>query len=211
MLYDNDDIRIVGLTGMSGAGKTTACEVFAEKGFCIIDCDKVSRNVVEKGRPALGEIAAHFGEGILLGDGSLDRRKLGGIVFSDKQSLAALDGIIYPFIHFEIIRVISERAKAGETLFLLDAPTLFESGADVFCDCVVSVTADKDICRERIMQRDGLTREQAEMRLSSQHGRAFYEERSYRCIVNGGTREELVRHLDETAEEIMQGAYIEQT
>ena len=210
MLYSNDNVQTVGLTGMSGAGKTTACEVFAEKGFCVIDCDKTARRVVEKGKPALAEIAAHFGGDILTGDGSLDRRKLGNIVFADKSSLAALDSIIYPFIHYEIIRETVELIKAGETRFLLDAPTLFESGADVFCDCIVSVTADTELCRQRITLRDGITSEQAEMRLSSQHDRAFYEERSDWCLVNNGTREELVRELHDIAEKVLQGAHIEQ-
>lgn len=203
MLYNNDNICTVGLTGMSGAGKTTACEVFREHGFHIIDCDKVAREVVKCGRPALLEIAAHFGSGILTPDGGLDRKKLGGIVFSDKQKLAELDGLIYPFIHFEIIRELTEFSGTGERLFLLDAPTLFESGADIFCDCIVSVTADISVCRERIMLRDGLTSEQAEKRLSSQHDAGFYRDRSDCCAENNGSAEDFTAKLADIARNIL--------
>ncbi len=202
MLYNNDNICTVGLTGMSGAGKTTACEVFREHGFHIIDCDNVAREVVKCGRPALADIAAHFGSGILTPDGGLDRKKLGGIVFSDKQKLAELDGLIYPFIHFEIIRELTEFSGTGERLFLLDAPTLFESGADIFCDCIVSVTADISVCRERIMLRDGLTAGQAEKRLLSQHDAEFYRERSDHCAENNGDREQFAAGLAQIADNI---------
>ncbi len=232
MLFEGDNVYIVGLTGMSGAGKTTACEVFAENGFCVIDCDIVSRDVVEKGRPALSEISAEFGADVIAPDGTLDRKKLGGIVFASREKLDRLNALIYPYITFEIIRKISVlsnkyeisdkenskqaafasfsvRKEAGngseprsEHLFLLDAPTLFESGANVLCDTLVSVTADIKTCAKRIIERDGLTVEQAEKRLSSQHSADFYRERSQYCAENTGTREELLNKLIMIVEDI---------
>lgn len=202
MLFEGDNVYIVGLTGMSGAGKTTACEVFAENGFCVIDCDIVSREVVEKGRPALSAIAAEFGKDVLSVDGELDRKKLGGIVFGSREKLDRLNELIYPYITFEIIRKINTLSRDGVKLFLLDAPTLFESGADVLCDTVVSVTADIKVCARRIMERDGLTEDQAEKRLSSQHGAEFYSERSRFCAENTGTREEFREKLSFIAEKI---------
>ncbi len=202
MLFEGDNVYIAGLTGMSGAGKTTACEVFEDHGFHIIDCDIVSREVVEKGRPALSEIAAEFGSDVITPDGVLDRKKLGSIVFGSREKLDRLNALIYPYITFEIIRKIRNISESGGNLLLLDAPTLFESGADALCDTVVSVTADIKKCSERIMKRDGLTIEQAEKRLSSQHGAEFYRERSRFCAENTGTREEFVRNLSVIAEEI---------
>ncbi len=201
MLYAHDRRYIVGLTGMSGAGKTTACRVFAECGFAVIDCDIVARNVVMPGRPALAMITERFTPYILCPDGSLDRRKLGGIVFSDNTARLALNEIIYPFITFDILNYASSLSEERQ-LVLLDAPTLFESGADELCDTVVCVTADREFCIERIMQRDGITRAQAEDRLSSQHDASFYTERSRYSAVNCGTIEAFGRDLREIAEKV---------
>ena len=206
MLYTNDGIYIVGLTGMSGAGKTTACEVFREDGFSVINCDEVARYVVETGRPALSAIAGRFGTDMLLGDGSLDRRKLGSLVFSDGEALEALNGIIYPFITYRIINDICSYAASDMKHILLDAPTLFESGADRLCDTIVCVTADRSLCAERIMKRDGITRRQAEERLGSQHDARFYISRSQYSIGNSGERAEFERELRGIAHKIREGA-----
>lgn len=205
MLYSNDNIFTVGLTGMSGAGKTTACRVFAGNGFSVIDCDIISRKAVEKGRPALREIAELFSEDVLTPDGELDRKKTGSIVFGDRRRLDALNRLIYPYIIYLIIEEMNRFAGHGRTLFLLDAPTLFESGADMLCDRIVSVTADTDFCKERIMERDGLTEEQALKRLSSQHDASFYKERSDHCIINNGTAEDLAERTAEIARRLIQG------
>lgn len=177
---------IVGLTGMSGAGKSTACKLFAENGWAVIDCDIVSRIVVEQGKPALREISEHFGSDILLPDGGLDRKRLGDLVFSDEQSLNELNRLIYPYISYEIISRAEEYTVNGNMNILLDAPTLFESGADGFCDKIVSVTAPLKTCAARIMKRDGITAEQAENRLKSQHSEEYYREKSDFCVNNDG-------------------------
>ncbi|MBP3854562.1 MAG: dephospho-CoA kinase [Ruminiclostridium sp.] len=203
MLYAGDNIFIAGLTGMSGAGKTTACRVFAECGFRVIDCDITARRVVQAGKPALAAIAERFSADVLLPDGSLDRRKLGGAVFSDRDALDALNRIIYPFITFDIIR---EAADSGAGIILLDAPTLFESGADRLCDTIVCVTAEREFCAERIMKRDGLTREQAEARLSSQHDAGFYTSRSRYSAVNSGTLAEFESALRDIAGNVLRDA-----
>lgn len=181
-----NECTIVGLTGMSGAGKSTACKLFAENGWAVIDCDIVSRIVVEKGKPALREISEHFGSDILLPDGGLDRKRLGELVFSDEQSLNELNRLIYPYISYEIISRAEEYTVNGNMNILLDAPTLFESGADSFCDKIVSVTAPLKICAARIMKRDGITAEQAENRLKSQHSEEYYREKSDFCVCNDG-------------------------
>ncbi|MCR4779879.1 MAG: dephospho-CoA kinase [Ruminiclostridium sp.] len=199
MLYFNDNVYIVGLTGMSGAGKSTAARVFAAEGIAVIDCDRVARTVVEKGRPALRDIAAEFSENVLTHGGELDRKKLGGIVFTDRERLDKLNTLIYPYITYEIILEIRALAEHGARLIVLDAPTLFESGADRLCDTVMSVVGDTAYCGERIMKRDGLTREQAEQRLSSQHGEDFYRERSEFCIENNGAEAELAARVSEIA------------
>ena len=199
MLYRGDNVHITGLTGMSGAGKTTACGIFRNEGFCVIDCDIVARRVVDCGKPALAEIDRSFPEGVITPEGALDRRKLGSIVFSDKEKLALLDRIIYPYITFYITAAIRELARIGGNMIMLDAPTLFESGADVLCDVIVSITADRESCAARIMKRDGITREQAEQRLASQHDARFFRSRSDHCIENNGDTAGFEEQLKKTA------------
>ena len=184
---------------MSGAGKTTACGIFRNEGFCVIDCDIVARRVVDCGKPALAEIDRSFPEGVITPEGALDRRKLGSIVFSDKEKLALLDRIIYPYITFYITAAIRELARIGGNMIMLDAPTLFESGADVLCDVIVSITADRESCAARIMKRDGITREQAEQRLASQHDARFFRSRSDHCIENNGDTAGFEEQLKKTA------------
>lgn len=183
-MFSDNDAYIIGLTGMSGAGKTTACNVFSECGFAVINCDMVSRVVVEKGKPALNELVNNFGEEILLSDGTLDRKSLGNLIFSDEKSRFLFNDIIYPYISYEMITTAVKYINEGYRYILLDAPTLFESGTDSFCDVIVSVVADRKKCTERIMERDKLTFTEAENRLKSQFPPEFYKQRSDYCVEN---------------------------
>lgn len=190
-MFTDNDVCIIGLTGMSGAGKTTACEAFSECGVGIINCDIVARIVVEKGKPALSELSARFGDDIILPDGTLDRRKIGNLIFSDEKARIVFNEIIYPYISYEMIMNAVKYIKGGSEYVLLDAPTLFESGTDSLCDVIVSVVALHEDSVSRIMLRDNLSREEAENRLSSQFSADFYSEKSDFCVLNNGTKEEL--------------------
>lgn len=189
---------VVGLTGQTGAGKSTVSRVFAENGFSVINADMVARQVMERGSPCLTEVALTFGSGVLSSDGSLDRKTLAGIVFSDRSELQKLNNITYPYITREILRQI--RAFSG--LILLDAPTLFESGADKFCNIIVSVIADAEIRMERIIARDGLTPEQALNRMNSQLEEEYFIGHSDYTIKNNGTTENVLAVAGEVAGKI---------
>lgn len=199
-MFTENDAYIVGLTGMSGAGKTTACQVFSDCGFAIINCDLVSRAVVEKGRPALSELEAHFGTGIILTDGTLNRKTMGNLIFSDKKAREEFNEIIYPYISYEMIISAVKYINSGHRFILLDAPTLFESGIDSFCDIIVSVIADREECLRRIMTRDKLTFDEARNRLLSQFSPEFYREKSDFCAVNKGTVKELQAEIKRIAQ-----------
>lgn len=190
MIFQKNAV-IVGLTGMSGAGKTTACAVFGECGFAVLNCDEAARRVTEAGKPALREIAERFGKEFLFTDGTLNRKKLGSLVFSDEAARLALNKIIYPYILYETVVGIISYIDRGSRWILLDAPTLFESGADALCDRIVSIVADRGQCIERITARDSLTLKQAADRLSSQLPADIYRLRSDCCIDNNGTEEAL--------------------
>ncbi len=179
-------VMVVGLTGQTGAGKSTVAKVFEENGFAIIDADIVARKVVEKGTQCLDEIADFFGNGVITDEGTLNRPALAGIVFSDKAKLETLDTIIYPYITGEILNMIKRFSAEGEKLILLDAPTLFESHADDFCEIIISVLADPDIREQRIISRDGITSEQARKRMNSQMSEDFFISHSDYIIQNNG-------------------------
>lgn len=185
---------------MSGAGKTTVCDVFREKCFEIINCDIVARSVTEKGSACLEKLCTVFGNDILTADSELDRRKLGSIVFSDSEKLKKLNNLIYPYITYNVIKLIE---KSENSIILLDAPTLFESGIDFICDGIISVVCDAEKSIQRIMQRDNITRQQAEERLSSQHSKEYYCSKSDYCIENNGTRQQLISAAEKTADSII--------
>ncbi len=191
-----NEVKIIGLTGMSGAGKTTACAIFEKEGFEIIDCDVICREIVEKGKPCLNEIVNAFGKEILNSDGTLCRRKMGKIVFTQKDKRESLNGIMYPYVSYIVIkRVLSAKNR----FVIIDAPTLFESGTDGLCDIVVSIVAERESLIDRIAERDGIDRNMAESRLDSQHNADFFIENSDYVIQNNNNVEEFTRSVLKTA------------
>lgn len=185
-------IPVVGLTGQTGAGKSVISEGLAEIDCYPIDCDKLARKAVEAGTDTLKKLTEAFGEEILQEDGSLNRRALGGIVFSDPQKLGQLNAITHPAILTLIEDEILYAASLGHKAAVVDAPTLFESGADRLCDTVIAVTAAEQTRLNRIMKRDGLTEQTAKQRIAAQHLTTFYQERSELVIENDGGKQAAV-------------------
>lgn len=192
---------VVGLTGQSGSGKTTVSQVFQENGFQVINADRIAREVVEPGMPCLHEVAENF-PGVLREDGSLNRAALAAIVFHDRVKLDLLGSLTYPYITERILERIECCAADGAELILLDAPTLFESRADDFCDLILSVIAPEELRLQRIMARDGLTEEQARSRLHSQYGDCFYTNNSDFIIKNNKSAEMLLAKAKEVSDKI---------
>lgn len=182
-------VRVIGLTGQSGAGKSEVSSMLEKSGIVCINCDAVSRDVTKKDAPALKAICEVFGDDILRPDGTLDRKKLGSIVFSNKEKLELLNKTIFPFIIDEIKRIIAD--FGGDGVIVLDAPTLFESGCDKICDEKIAVIADREIRLERIMARDSLTKVDAENRINSQLCEEFFKQNCDVIIQNNGDLAEL--------------------
>lgn len=187
---------IVGLTGQSGSGKTTVCSYFQSAKFGIIDCDKVSRDVAEPETQCLMQLASEFGPTVINNDGTLNRKELGNIVFSSRKKLTRLNSIIFPYITERITKLCNVLEAAGYDIIVLDAPTLFESGAYRMCDAIVSVTAPRDILIERIMRRDSLTNAQAQKRLDSQLDESYLRFQSAFIINNNGDLDSLNKKLE---------------
>lgn len=195
---------ILGLTGPSGAGKSLAAQRFVSHGFAHIDADKTARAVVEPGSPCLKELVRAFGEDIVRKDGSLDRKKLARLAFEGRR-VVELNAITHPYIIREIERELEELEKAGCKYAVLDAPTLFESGADRLCDKVMAVTASRELRLKRIMERDGITFEQAKARIDAQPGESFYMDKSDYAASSDGGSTELFAAVDRVADEIKRG------
>ena len=186
------NVNIIGLVGMSGAGKSTVCRRFEENGYRIIDCDIAAREVAQPHGLFLREVAQRISAELINADSSLNRPKTAELIFNDADARALYNRIIYPYITYNVIEKI--RSAGGNVL--LDAPTLFEAGLEMICTHIVSVCADRSVCEQRIIRRDGISPQLAAARLASQHDMEFYKERSDFCIVNNGTAEELFAAAD---------------
>lgn len=169
---------IIGLTGPTGAGKGTFSQIAVRAfGAEHIDTDKIARQVVEPGSAGLAALVGCFGNGILRADGSLDRKKLAAIVFSDRSKLAALNGITHPLVEKEVEKRLADARERLCPFAVIDAPLLFESGEDKLCDVTVGILADEQTRLLRILARDGIDREAAEKRLSAAKSNEYFRER----------------------------------
>jgi len=187
-------MKIIGITGKSGAGKTTVTKYFKKHDAEIVDADIIAREVVESGMPALEEIKNEWQD--VVSEGVLNRPALAKIVFNDAEELHKLNTITHKYIVEEIKQRIK---KSKAPIFIIDAIALFESGLSDLCDVTVCVTADKDVRLKRIMARDGLARIEAEERINAQKSDDFYKEKADFVILNNETES----NLEEVADRIV--------
>ena len=185
---------ILGITGGTGTGKTSVCRYFKNQGFIIIDSDVVARNVCAAGSDCLGEIVGFFGSGVIDSNGSLKRKELGRIVFSDSQKLKKLNEITHKYIIKSIKKIIEE--NEGKNI-VIDAPLLLETGLNSICTKTLCVLADEDIRLARIMERDSLVQADAKARISSQPDDDFYISRCDFVLYNNGDTDSLYIKLCE--------------
>lgn len=176
--------RIIGLTGQSGAGKSTVAKFLEQNGFYVINADLLVRKIYNSGSPCLKTIEAVFGEDIITDNGTPDRKLLAERAFSSKENTALLSSIVHPFVTAELFDEIKKAAEIGTTTVVYDAPQLFESNADVICDEIISVAAEKSVRLERICKRDNISKENALMRMNSQLDEGFFRENSDYIIEN---------------------------
>lgn len=176
--------RLIGLTGQTGAGKSTVADILRKRGYYIIDGDVVARTVVEKGSPVLKNLSGQFGEDIIQPDGSLDRALLARRAFADRESTRRLNEITHPAIIERALEMAENAFKNGYEYAVFDAAGLFESGIDKKCDCVIYVTAPEAVRLARIMERDNIGREDAQRRIAAQFDDEYYFSRSDYVIEN---------------------------
>lgn len=177
---------IIGLTGPTGAGKTTACETFAALGANIINADLCAREATQNSSPALGELAAEFG-GDILENGRLDRKELARRAFCNAERTERLNAILFPYIKDIITEKMENLKASGCRVVVLDAPTLFESGCDALCDVKVAILSPKENRLPRILERDGISEADAQLRMGAGRDDEFYKSRADYILYNNST------------------------
>ena len=180
--------KIIGLTGQTGAGKSSVREILRQKGAAVIDADTVAHDITDNNVNCIYDIVNRFSK--------IDRKALGKRVFSDKKELMALNKIIFPYI-LEAIEheVLGHIAKGAENV-VIDGATVIESGCGKMCDVLVSVVAEEETRITRIIKRDGISKADAERRVSAQKPEEFYTENSDFVIRNDSTPAELERNVN---------------
>jgi len=186
---------VIGLTGGIASGKSTVAARLAELGAAIIDADRIGHDILAPDGPAYRPVVEAFGPDILAPDGAIDRRKLGARVFADPARLERLNGISHPLMArrmAEEIAALRARLPAQRPpLIVLDAAILLEAGWDRLCDAVWTVEAPPATALARLVARNGLTEEQARLRLDAQWSNAERARRAQRVIANSGTLDSL--------------------
>lgn len=207
-------LKVLGLTGGIGSGKSTAAEYLKGSGFAHVDADEISRALTADGSRMLPVLDGIFGpdgpcgekgKKILRSDGSLDRKALAAIVFTDKRKKARLDEVMFTEIVAEIDRQIAAYRDEGDGRYrgiLLDAPLLFEAGLDTRCDDIAVIVADVNVRIQRVCQRDGATGEEVRCRINNQMSDNEKIKRSDFVIDNSEGLSELTENLDELLEKI---------
>ncbi|MFG1944463.1 dephospho-CoA kinase [Nonomuraea sp. NPDC048826] len=193
-----------GLTGGIGSGKSEVSKRLAAKGAVVIDADKIAREVVEPGTPGLARVVATFGDEVLRPDGSLDREKLGSIVFADQEKLAALNAIVHPLVGERVARLQSE-APTG-AIVVYDVPLLAENGLAAMYDVVIVVDAADEVRIDRLAAHRGMAEKDAKARIAAQASREDRLAVADIVIPNEGSLDELDTRVEEVWAELLERA-----
>ena len=188
-------MKIIGVTGSSGAGKDTLCEILEDKYNAeIVDADKIARELSKKGTMYLQSIVESFGSGIVDRQGELNRKKLASIIYEDDKKREELNKLTFIYVVDEIKKRIN---KIKKKIIVVNAPLLFESNLDQVCDFVIAVIAERKVQIERIMKRDNIKEDEAEKRLNMQNTDEFYIENADYIIHNKGDIKDIEKQLKE--------------
>jgi len=171
--------KVVGLTGPTGAGKSSVSSFLRNNGYLVLDCDTFAKQVMDSDEECINRLKRAFPD--CFDDSKLNRKKLGKFVFSDKNGLKLLNSIVNPLILKNLKKYVDDHA---DQTVILDGATLIECGASEICDCLIGILASSDIRVRRIMERDSLDRTDAQNRIASQHDDEFYKNNCTHVLYN---------------------------
>lgn len=198
-------MRVVGLTGGIASGKSTFAGMLRARGAAVVDADALARAVVARGSPTLARIADAFGPAALLPDGALDRTWMARRIFGDVEARRRLEAITHPAIRDRMSEEVARLAAEGHALAFYDVPLLYEVGLDASLDCVVVVWTPRAVQLERLVLRDGLTRTEAEARVSVQLPIDEKASRADFVVENVGPPEALAPKADRLLDDLRRG------
>ena len=190
------------LTGGIATGKSFCLAEFAAAGVPVVDADRLARDIVAPGTPGLAAIAARFGPGVIGPDGAVDRPALARLVFSDDRARRDLEAIIHPGVYRAIERWYAELGDRGEPLGIADIPLLYETGREIDFDTVIVASCPPEMQVERLMARNGLTREEARLRMAAQMPIGEKTERADHVIDTSGGFDETAAQVRRVLEEL---------
>lgn len=179
---------VIGITGGTGTGKTTALEAVKALGGAVLDCDAIYHELLKTDGELLAAIEAAFPGTVE--NGELQRKKLGAAVFNDEEKLETLNRITHGFVTRQVDRLLAEYRAEGLPLAAIDAIALIESGLDRRCAATVAVTAPEELRVRRLIAREGISEEYARLRIRAQKSEAWFRESCTITLVNDGSREE---------------------
>ena len=196
-------MKVVGLTGPTGSGKGYISRIFEKHSAFIVDTDLLVHSLYRGGRCA-EQIGDAFGaDRVLSKDGSVNRLALGEIVFNNRECMAHLQAIVYRHLSELTDKILAEKENSGTEIAVIDAPMLFEATFDKKCDFILSVVAERTLRIDRIMKRDNISLESAELRIKNQMSEKEYIERSDFVIYNNGDKVDLEREVLEIIEKVL--------
>lgn len=196
-----ESLKVVGITGGTGCGKTTALRELEKLGALIIDCDALYHDMLRTNAQMLGDIERSFPGTVT--DGVLDRKALGATVFSNEAALVDLNAITHHYIGLEVNKKLREWAMNGGKIAAIDAIALFESGLGEKCCAVVGIVAEKTTRIERIMKRDGISYEYAMMRVNAQYPNEYFEQKCEYVLHNDGSEDKFRKECKNLFKEVL--------
>ena len=197
----NKNYRLIGLTGPTGAGKSSVSSIFERYGFAVVNADEIAHKALED-TACKESLTQTFGKEILNPDGTINRKSLAKSAFANSDNTKKLNDLTHPVI-IRLSQEAFEELSADYKSIIFDAPTLFEAGMDTMCDLIISVAAPLELRTKRITERDNLTKEQALARISAQHENSFYTDRSDYVIVNDCDLDTLTMRTEKIIKEII--------